>query len=105
MAQVPELLLNTLLQLVDKDLRTFQWYLYMDVLEGFAYIPRADLDGVDRPGTVSRLVETYGYDDAVTVSVEVLTKMKLKLWAETLKKKRDEGKEKSSENQSTLQLL
>lgn len=92
MACVPELLLDILEELVDKELRTFQWYLYSDVLEGFPHIPRSRIEGSDREGTVDLLVKTYGYDNAVTVTVDILTRMKLKLWAETLQKKCKEGK-------------
>uniref|UniRef100_A0A4W6FZC2 Pyrin domain-containing protein n=1 Tax=Lates calcarifer TaxID=8187 RepID=A0A4W6FZC2_LATCA len=92
MAHVPVLLLDTLEELVDKELRTFQWFLYSNVLEGFPHIPKSRVDGVDRPGIVDHLVQTYGYDDAVSVTVDILTRMKLKLWAEKLKKKYDEGK-------------
>ncbi|XP_010733841.2 NACHT, LRR and PYD domains-containing protein 12 [Larimichthys crocea] len=91
MACVPELLLATLEELVDKQLRTFQWYLYTNDLEGFTHIPRSRVDGVDRPGTVDLLVQTYGYDSAVAVTVDILLRMKLKLWAETLKKKYNEA--------------
>ncbi|XP_076006911.1 NACHT, LRR and PYD domains-containing protein 12-like isoform X2 [Genypterus blacodes] len=90
MAQVPEIMLDTLEQLVEAELRTFQWYICRGVLQGFVSIPRARLDGVDRLSTVDVLVQTYGYNDAVSVSVEVLMKMNLRLWAETLKKKFDE---------------
>lgn len=92
MACVPELLLATLEELVEKELRTFQWFLYSNVLEGFPHIPKSRVDGVDRLGTVDLLVQTYSYDGAVTVTVDILMRMKLKLWAETLKKKYDEGK-------------
>ncbi|XP_047192481.1 NACHT, LRR and PYD domains-containing protein 12-like isoform X4 [Scophthalmus maximus] len=90
MARVPELLLETLEELVDNELRTFQWFLYSDVNDGFPHIPKSKLDGVDRLGTVDVLVRTYGYDDAVTVTVDKLTRMRLKLWAETLQKKYEE---------------
>ncbi len=79
-------------ELVDKELRTFQWFLYSNVLEGFSHIPRSWVEGVDRQDTMDLLVQTYGYDGAVTVTVDILMRMKLKLWAETLKKKYDEGK-------------
>lgn len=92
MACVPELLLATLEELVNKELKTFHWYLYSNVLEGFPHIPKSRVDGADRTGTVDLLVQTYGYDSAVTVTVDILMRMKLKLWAETLKKKYDEGK-------------
>ncbi|XP_053170193.1 NACHT, LRR and PYD domains-containing protein 3-like [Scomber japonicus] len=91
MACVPELLLATLEELVDKDLRTLQWFLYNNVLEGLPHIPKSRVEGSDRPGTVDLLVQTYGYDGAITVTVDILTRMKLKLWAETLISNYDEG--------------
>uniref|UniRef100_A0A3B4YNX0 Pyrin domain-containing protein n=1 Tax=Seriola lalandi dorsalis TaxID=1841481 RepID=A0A3B4YNX0_SERLL len=91
MARVPQLLLETLEELVAEQLRTFQFFLFSDVLEGFPHIPKSRVDSVDRPGTVDVLVQTYGYDDAVTVTVDILVRMKLKLCAEKLKKKYDEG--------------
>uniref|UniRef100_A0A8C9XQE5 Pyrin domain-containing protein n=1 Tax=Sander lucioperca TaxID=283035 RepID=A0A8C9XQE5_SANLU len=92
MARVPELLLATLEELLDKELRTFQWFVSSNVLEGFPHIPKSRVDGVDRPRTVDLLVQTYGYSGAVTVTVDILMRMKLKLWAETLKENYDEGK-------------
>uniref|UniRef100_UPI003AADCDB9 NACHT, LRR and PYD domains-containing protein 3-like n=1 Tax=Centroberyx gerrardi TaxID=166262 RepID=UPI003AADCDB9 len=90
MASVPELLLATLEELVEKELRTFQWFLYNDVLKGFPHIPKCRLEGADRPGTVDVLVQTYGYDSAVTVTLDILKRMKLHLRAETLKNMCDE---------------
>lgn len=92
MASVPELLLATLNELVDEQLKTFQWFLYSNVLDGFPHIPRARIAGVDRLSTVDLLVQTYNYDDAITVTLDILMRMKLKLWAETLEKKYSEGK-------------
>uniref|UniRef100_A0A3Q0RVT6 Pyrin domain-containing protein n=1 Tax=Amphilophus citrinellus TaxID=61819 RepID=A0A3Q0RVT6_AMPCI len=84
MACVPELLLGILEELVDKELRKFQWFL-TNVSEGYTHIPKSRVDGVDRTGTVDLLVQTYGYDGAVTVTEDILLKMNLKLWAEKLK--------------------
>ncbi|XP_030576333.1 NACHT, LRR and PYD domains-containing protein 3-like [Archocentrus centrarchus] len=84
MACVPELLLGILEELVDKELRKFQWFL-TNVSEGYTHIPKSRVDGVDRTGTVDLLVQTYSYDGAVTVTEDILLKMNLKLWAEKLK--------------------
>ncbi|XP_005475667.3 NACHT, LRR and PYD domains-containing protein 12 [Oreochromis niloticus] len=85
MARVPELLLGILEEMVDKQLRTFHWYLSSNVLEGFTHIPKSRVDGMDRTGTVDLLVQTFGYDGAVAVTEDILMRMKLKLWADTLK--------------------
>lgn len=92
MASVPQLLLDTLMELVDQELKTFHWYLYSQVLEGIVHISKSLVEGVDRPGTVDLLVQTYGTDGAVTVTVDILRRMKLVLWAETLKNNYDKGK-------------
>uniref|UniRef100_A0A3B5QSM4 Si:dkey-28k24.2 n=1 Tax=Xiphophorus maculatus TaxID=8083 RepID=A0A3B5QSM4_XIPMA len=85
MANVKEQLLDIFLELLDEDLRTFQWYLYSSDLEGFTHIPKCKADGLDRPRTVDLVVQTYGYDDAVTVTVIILEKMRQKLLADRLK--------------------
>lgn len=92
MASVQEIILDILLELVDEDLKTFQFYLYSTPCKGFPQIPKSRVHGADRVCTVDHLVQTYGYDGAVMVTVDILERMKLKLWAETLKKKYDEGK-------------
>ncbi|XP_034018866.1 NACHT, LRR and PYD domains-containing protein 12-like isoform X2 [Thalassophryne amazonica] len=86
MASVPERLMGILEELVGEQLKAFQWFLYSDVLEGLPHIPRARFDGADRVDVANLLVQTYGYDDAVVVTVDILTRMKLKLLAETLQK-------------------
>uniref|UniRef100_A0A3Q1FCS9 Pyrin domain-containing protein n=1 Tax=Acanthochromis polyacanthus TaxID=80966 RepID=A0A3Q1FCS9_9TELE len=92
MASVKEVLFATLEELLPEQLNTFQWYLTSDVLEGFDHIPRGRINGVSRTSTVDLLVDTYGYNGAITITVTVLLKMKLKLRAETLQKKYAEGK-------------
>ncbi|XP_068163674.1 NACHT, LRR and PYD domains-containing protein 3-like [Antennarius striatus] len=87
MACVPELLLATLEELLEEELRTFHFFLHSKVLEGFPHIPRRRVTGLDRTGTVDVLVQAYGYDSAVIVTVEILTRMQLNLFAETLKNK------------------
>uniref|UniRef100_A0A3B5M7S8 Pyrin domain-containing protein n=1 Tax=Xiphophorus couchianus TaxID=32473 RepID=A0A3B5M7S8_9TELE len=95
MANVKEQLLDIFLELLDEDLRTFQWYLYSSDLEGFAHIPKCKADGLDRPRTVDLVVQTYGYDDAVTVTVIILEKMRQKLLADRLKELCSNGKQMS----------
>ena len=92
MAWVPKLILETFEELVDEDMKYFQWCLSSNVLEDFPHIPKSKLEGRDRLGTVDLLVETYGYVDAVTVTVKILMKMQQKLRADLLRKKYEEGK-------------
>lgn len=90
--RAPERLLHILEDLVDRQLTTFQWFLSSHVLEGVPHIPKSRIDGLSRTATVDVLVQTYGYDHAVTVTVEILVRMKLNLLAETLKRTYGEGK-------------
>lgn len=92
MASVRKLILDILLELVDEDLKTFQFYLSRMPCDGFPHIPKSQVHGADRLCTVELLVVTYDYDGAVTVTVDILERMKLKLWAETLRKNYHEGK-------------
>uniref|UniRef100_A0A3B3UAR0 Pyrin domain-containing protein n=1 Tax=Poecilia latipinna TaxID=48699 RepID=A0A3B3UAR0_9TELE len=80
MANVKEQLLDIFLELPDEDLRTFQWYLYSSNLEGFLHIPKCKAEGLDRLRTVDLVVQTYGYEGAVSVTVIILEKMKQKLY-------------------------
>ncbi|XP_029351495.1 NACHT, LRR and PYD domains-containing protein 12-like [Echeneis naucrates] len=86
---VSQILLDTFEELVDEELKTFQFRLYNHDLEGLPHIPRSHVHGVDRLTTVGCLVQTYCYDGAVTVTVDILRKMNLILLADTLKKKYD----------------
>uniref|UniRef100_A0A3P9CAN7 Pyrin domain-containing protein n=1 Tax=Maylandia zebra TaxID=106582 RepID=A0A3P9CAN7_9CICH len=81
MARVPELLLGILEEMVDEQLRTFHWYLSSN----------SRVDGMDRTGTVDLLVQTFGYDGAVAITEDILMRMKLKLWADTLKEDYSKG--------------
>lgn len=91
MSCVPELLFGILEDLVDKDLRKFQWYLHNNVLEGYTHIPKSRVDGVGRTDTVDLLVQTYGYDGAVAVTEDILMRLNFNLSAEKLKEDYSKG--------------
>uniref|UniRef100_A0A4W5PQV2 Pyrin domain-containing protein n=1 Tax=Hucho hucho TaxID=62062 RepID=A0A4W5PQV2_9TELE len=55
--------------------KMFQWFLNQDMLEGFISIPRSRLENADRQDTVDKMVETYGPEGAVKISLEILRKM------------------------------
>ncbi|XP_029901936.1 NACHT, LRR and PYD domains-containing protein 12-like [Myripristis murdjan] len=87
MATVPEILLATLEDLQESELRTFKWYLCSDVLQDHRKIPRCQIEGADRMDVVDLLVETYGSDSAIAVTLDILPRMKLNEQAKTLKEK------------------
>lgn len=92
MASIPKLLLDTLMDLEDQDLETFQWHLYQDVVKGSAHIPKSKIKDKGRLETVDVLVQTYGEMEAFTVSVEVLKAMNFRQLWEQLKERHNVGK-------------
>ncbi|KAL7403753.1 hypothetical protein ABVT39_004601 [Epinephelus coioides] len=89
---VPQLLLETLKELQDDDFETLKWYLSMDILEGCKPIPKSRLGKAPRTDTVSRMIESYGEESAVKVTVEILRKMGNNNAAEKLKSRYAGGK-------------
>ncbi|XP_055731515.1 NACHT, LRR and PYD domains-containing protein 3-like [Salvelinus fontinalis] len=91
MAPVPVLLLATLEELVEAELKTFKWHLTQDLVKGFPHIPVSQLENTDRLDTIKKMVETYGPEGTVKISLEILRKMSQNQLAETLKNEYDEG--------------
>ncbi|XP_030636242.1 NACHT, LRR and PYD domains-containing protein 3-like [Chanos chanos] len=86
MPAVPEVLLDILDQLVEKELKRFRWYLTTEnVLEGFSHIPKAQLENADAQDTVDKIVDTYGAR-VVEITLLILRKMKQNNLAEKLQK-------------------
>ena len=76
MANQVELLLRTLEDLGEKELRKFHWFLHQaDSFHGFLAVPKSCLDGADRESTVDVMVHTYGHQRAVLITGKVLGKM------------------------------
>lgn len=90
MASIPKILFNILDELEDKDLSNFQWHLYQSVTK--VHIPKAKIKGKNREETVDVLVQTFGYEGAVTVTVDVLSAMCFRQLSETLKEQYNNGK-------------
>ena len=82
---VPQLLLETLEELVSDDFETFRWYLSMNILDGCSPIRKAHLQNASRVQTVSKMIDSYGEESAVNVTVEILRKMSFNSHAENLK--------------------
>ncbi|CAL8312997.1 unnamed protein product [Arctogadus glacialis] len=77
MASQVELLLRTLEDLEEKELRKFHWYLHQeDPFHGFLAVPKSCLERADRESTVDVMVHTYGHQTAVLITGNVLEKMK-----------------------------
>ncbi|XP_064857090.1 uncharacterized protein LOC115122706 isoform X5 [Oncorhynchus nerka] len=80
------LLLNTMKELCQIDLKTFQWYLIQGV-EGFSSISKGHLEDADRLVTVDRMVQSYCDDGAVKITLEILRKLDQNKLADELEKK------------------
>lgn len=75
MAAVKELLLETLDDLGEEELKTFKWFLQQaEILEDFPAIQRSRLEKADRLDTVDMIVKTYN-KQSVEVTKIVLTKI------------------------------
>ncbi|XP_073349977.1 NACHT, LRR and PYD domains-containing protein 3-like [Pagrus major] len=75
MAAVTGLLLETLEDLGDEELRTFKWFLQHDeILEDIPAIPKSHLEKADRLDTLDLIVQTYN-EQSVKVVKKVLTKI------------------------------
>lgn len=66
-----KLLLETLMDLGDEELKIFKWFLQQDeILKDFPAIPKSHLEKADRLDTVDLIGQTYNKR-----SVEVITKV------------------------------
>ncbi|KAL6481023.1 hypothetical protein MHYP_G00091030 [Metynnis hypsauchen] len=96
MATNPEVLLFALQSFGHEDLKTFQWHLINGV-EGFTTIQRAHLEKADRPDTVDQMVQRYGHNGAVEITLAILKKMNQNQLADELTTKLKDGGERSEE--------
>lgn len=72
---VQQLLLDSLLDLIDDDFSTFKWYLSQRQLDDCRPIARSQLENAKRTEIVSRLLSSYSTDSAVTLCVLIYQKM------------------------------
>ncbi|KAF4114104.1 hypothetical protein G5714_004327 [Onychostoma macrolepis] len=72
MASVKDLLVDSLKELVEADLKEFQWKLKND----HECIPQSEMENADRLKTVDKLVDCFGPEEAVKITVDILRKMK-----------------------------
>ncbi|XP_044043709.1 pyrin-like [Siniperca chuatsi] len=89
---VPQLLLETLEELLEDDFKQLKWYLSMTVVDSCRPIPKSHLEMASRRDTVSKMVESYGEESAVNITVEILKRMNANNAAVMLQNKYAEGK-------------
>lgn len=90
MASIPSLLLDILLELEKEDLYSFQWHIYNDA--GPSHIPKAKIKHKNWEDTVDILVQTFGNEGAVRVTVDALSAKRFNQLAEELKERYKKGK-------------
>ncbi|KAL6463514.1 hypothetical protein MHYP_G00279050 [Metynnis hypsauchen] len=83
MENIKKELLNTLEDLVEEDLKRFQWHL-INTVEGSTKIPKARLKNTNRQETVDKMVARLGKCKAVEVTLDVLKNMNQNQLAEEL---------------------
>ncbi|XP_056090550.1 NACHT, LRR and PYD domains-containing protein 3-like [Rhinichthys klamathensis goyatoka] len=96
MASVEELLLNSLMNLINSDLEVFQWHLKKD-----KHIFNSELDNADRCKTVDKMVACFGPEKALKITVEILRKMDQNDLADQLENNYKQGST-ANNSQATL---
>ncbi|XP_051747434.1 NACHT, LRR and PYD domains-containing protein 12-like isoform X2 [Ctenopharyngodon idella] len=97
MASVKELLEKSLYELEKAELKKFQWHLRND----HESISKSDMENADRLKTVDKMVECFGPEKAVKITVEILRKMNQNNLAEHLENKHKQGSS-ADDRQATL---
>ncbi|ROI38967.1 NLR family CARD domain-containing protein 3 [Anabarilius grahami] len=87
MASAEKLLLNSLKELVEADLKEFHWHLKND----HECISKYEMEKADRLETVDKMVACFGPEEAVKITVEILRKMNHNNLAEQLENKHKQG--------------
>ncbi|XP_077065429.1 NACHT, LRR and PYD domains-containing protein 3-like isoform X5 [Siphateles boraxobius] len=89
MESVEELLLNSLMDLREDDLKEFQWHLN----NTHKCITKSEMENADRLKTVDKMVECFGPEEAVKITVEILRKINQNNLAEKLENNHKQHKQ------------
>ncbi|KAI4833175.1 hypothetical protein KUCAC02_016089 [Chaenocephalus aceratus] len=87
---VPFLLLEVLENLSTDELNKFKWFLGLKILKGCDPILTSYLESPHRQDTVSKMMQSYGEENAVNMTVAILRQIKLNNAAEDLHKSHTE---------------
>uniref|UniRef100_A0A673M816 Pyrin domain-containing protein n=1 Tax=Sinocyclocheilus rhinocerous TaxID=307959 RepID=A0A673M816_9TELE len=87
MASVKVLLLNSLQELEEAELKMFQWYLKND----HECMSKCEMENADRLKTVDKLVVCFGPEEAVKITVKILRELKHNQLAKQLEDEHEQG--------------
>ncbi|XP_051747436.1 NACHT, LRR and PYD domains-containing protein 12-like [Ctenopharyngodon idella] len=87
MASVKELLKKSLYELEGDDVKEFQWHLEND----HECISKSDMENANRLKTVNKMVDRFGPEEAVKITVEILRKINQNNLAEQLENNHKQG--------------
>ncbi|KAL1276821.1 hypothetical protein QQF64_036444 [Cirrhinus molitorella] len=96
MASVKDLLEKTLMDLINADLKRFQRHLEKD----HECISRSEMENADRLKTVDKMVDCFGPEEAVKITVNILRKMNQNDLAEQLENKHKQAQTEENMNTS-----
>ena len=91
MLDVPALLLTTLEELTEEQLKIFQSNLTTVQLPDFPLIPERQLENTDRQDTVDQMMKSYGPERAVRNTLKILRRRNLDDLAEKLERYHTRG--------------
>ncbi len=86
MASVKELLVNSLKELGEDDLKEFKWF-----LKNHKHIAQSEIENANVFDTVDKMVGRFGPEEAVRITVDMLRKMKQNHLAKELENQHKEG--------------
>ncbi len=86
MASVTELLVKSLKELGEDDLKEFRWS-----LKNHKHIPQREMENADVFNTVDKMVGRFGPEEAVRITVDMLRKIKQNHLAKELENQHKEG--------------
>ncbi|KAI2644149.1 Caspase b [Labeo rohita] len=84
MASVKEMLMGSMKELVEAELKAFKWHL---MNPSYKHIPRSELEKADIFDTVDKMIACFGPEEAVKVTVDILRKMNQNELAKQLENK------------------
>lgn len=93
---VKDLLVNSLKELEEAELKELQWRLWND----HDCISKSEMENADRLKTVDKMVACFGQEEAVKITVDILRKMKKKQLSKDLEKKHKKAQTEGDTNTS-----